>query len=360
MKLLIFSLVCAVSLLGFLLSHMLETQLVKKRVSSMQLNLRKRVLQSRDMQAGLRDRDPYWKRADGPERIKMCGRDEAFARTRFAVVSLLTVDAQHMYTESAMKLATSLRWWLPQQQMDLVMLLTEGFGVDGQVVEGVAFDRMTLDRAGWNVLCRVPKIVHPTVSDGNRFHEAALYSKLNAWGLTEYDAILYLDSDTLVVRSPLSLFTFHLPAMLFRGSTLGACRDRPAKFSESFNGGVLLIIPGKGPAGEDLSPAILQHSIGTVPHVVGFAEQGLLNAMWGQHGFYELPYVFNANLVSKYEEPALWLRNVDRLVIVHYTVAKGWQSLRFFQLNDMFTVWWCYKWSIDDYCRLWESVSIKP
>lgn len=311
-----------------------------------------RFTRERYRQSGLREVDTFWKRRRGPARIEMCKHDEVYARTRFAVVSILTLDTAHMYTESAVKLGVSLRWWFPREQMDLVMLLTEGFGVDGQI------EKMKLARAGWNVLCSVSRITHPGLapSSGNRLHEAGVYSKLNMWGLLQYEAILFLDSDTLVMRNPTSLFTVHLRGMIRGNFTLGAVRDRPAKESVHFNSGVLLLLPGKGPFGEQVTVNMLQKSIHRLPHDVQLIDQALLNVWWGPDTFYVLPFIFNANVVSKAVEPGLWQRNQDRIVILHFTVSKGWHSFRFIWQNDPISVWTCWWWSTDDLCRLWESV----
>jgi hypothetical protein len=266
------------------------------------------------------------------------------ATTKYAIVSLLSMDEQHFYTQSAIKLARSVRWWLSSEQVDLLMMAT---------VMPLDIDA-ALQRAGWKI-CLVPVLEHAhntTLTTYNRFFEAKLYSKLNMWALSEYEGILYLDSDTLVIRDPSQLFTHHLPKMQMAGKTLGAVRDRPEIISKYFNAGVLLLSQDA----KSLNPfGRLTRGISQVPHDESQAEQGLLNVIYGK-SYYHLPYIYNANLVSKMVEPDLWRRNENSISILHFTVSKGWASFRHFNpLNPIssFDCWW---WSTADLCQLWEQI----
>ena len=298
----------------------------------------------------------FWSRPSGPRMIEHCRiRDpkllqgDPVARTRFAIVSLLTVDAASLYTQSAVKLARSVRRWLNLDQVDLVMMVTDGFGFSAQRFDVLNYEMAELVRAGWSVLCHVPAIEHPSPTPGSRFHSAKLYSKLNVWGLTEYDALLYMDLDTLIIREPTRLFFVHYNAMLRAGLELGAVRDRPAGNAQNFNAGVLLVIPRR-PMHQMIA------SINTTVHEKSWAEQGLLNVLF-QDVFYELPYIYNANLVSKADEPELWRKYRHKISIVHYTVSKGWESLRHvWQIpypERSLACWW---WGTDDFCLLWDRL----
>ena len=109
----------------------------------------------------------------------------------------------------------------------------------------------------------------------------------------------------------------------------------------------------------------LVESIGSMPHKVEWAEQGLLNAIF-KDAFHEMPYIYNANLLSKMDEPDLWRRYRNHITIVHYTVAKGWMSFRHFELvstfvlhDEMSKAWKyfsCWKHDVDDFCQLWDRV----
>jgi hypothetical protein len=293
----------------------------------------------------------YWHRVNGTARLSYCLPDsvEAIARTRFAIVSLLSVDDGFMYTESALKLARSVRMWLKPAQMDMVLMVVHGFGFSMQVESGLKLDQMLLRQAGWTSICSVPSIQHPDQRVSSRFHDARLYSKLNLWGLVQYEALLYLDLDTLVVREPTRLFTVFVPRMQRLGLELAAVQDRPESLVAHFNAGVLLVSP-RTPVAEMI------HSIGTVDHEQLWAEQGLLNVRFHERWML-LPFIYNANVYSKMNEPELWTKHSRQITIVHYTVAKGWHSVRDLgRTVDVISSFMCWGYDVDDFCQLWDRL----
>jgi hypothetical protein len=310
-------------------------------------------------EVGLAD---FWRRPDGPAKLHQCkplsnGHSAVHATTRFAVVSMLTSDRSHFYTLSTIKLAKSLRWWFSPEEMDLVLLITDGFGISTEADSAFFSNVMELENAGWNIICKVPVIEHPNVVNTNRFHDIKVYSKLNIWALTEYDAILFLDSDTLVIRNPQNLFTVHYPAMKSAGMMLGAVRDRPDKLSHGFNAGVLLLIPTL--LNQSWTFSSMVERIVTVPYNVDWAEQGLLNVIF-KDSFYELHYIYNGNLVSKLQDTYLWSQFSSAISIVHYTVAKGWMSFRHLSLLSLdfksYEYFSCWYHDVDEFCQLWDGV----
>jgi hypothetical protein len=304
----------------------------------------------------------FWQRPGGPANLHQCKplsnkHSTIHATTRFAVVSMLTSDRYDFYKLSAIKLAKSLRWWFSPEEMDLVMLVTEGFGISTNIDSDLFFILMELQNAGWNIICKVPVIEHPNVVNTNRFHDFKVYSKLNIWALTEYDAILYLDTDTLVIRNPQNLFTVHYPAMKRAGMMLGAVRDRPERLSHSFNAGVLILIPTL--VNQSWTFPRIVESISSVPHNMDWAEQDMLNVIY-KDNFYELHFIYNGNLVAKLHDTYLWSQCSNAISIVHYTVAKGWMSLRhlsMLSLNyDSYKYFGCWYYDVDDFCGLWDSI----
>lgn len=289
----------------------------------------------------------YWKRQHGPARIHQC-KGFKNATTRFAAVSLLTLDDSDMYSTAAVKLATSLRWWFPAEKLDLVLMIADDFGVSSSPDFNARARRLEL--SGWNILCMVPVIQHPNPPVRNRFHDMRAYTRLNVWGLTEYDAVLSLDLDTLVIRDPSILFTHHMQEMRAANKTIAAVPDRPAAMSATFNAGVLFLIP---------SEAVL-HSLlaglATVPHDTNYAEQGYLNARFNASKVFKLQFIFNANVVSKRDEPDLWHKNRDSLTIIHFTVSKPWHSFRHMSLHYPPSL--CWELNTDDLCQLWDMVPV--
>ena len=269
--------------------------------------------------------------------IHQCINRPAMARARYAVVSLITKD-KYPLVESAVKLARSVRWWLDEDQMDLVMLLME---------PASSTSSLSLQRGGWTI-CEVPVIeCGPACStDDSHFVIAKLYTKLHVWAMAEYEAVLYLDTDTLVIRDPSNVFMYYLPSMMQHGYDLAAARDRPF-FMPGFNAGVMLVRPTLHKF------SVLVESIVTVTHTCGYAEQSLLNAVYGTK-YSELPFVYNANLVSVQREPGLWNDNWNRIVILHFTVSKGWNNLHrlWIMHRSSFDCWW---WGTTEICDLWEN-----
>ena len=96
-----------------------------------------------------------------------------------------------------------------------------------------------------------------------------LVSKLHIFNMTQYEGILFLDSDTIVLGSIYELFTNDLRFMKMQGKSLGWVRDQPA--IPTFNAGVMLVAPSQ-PLFENLVSSIARDSFDT-----SMAEQGFLN-----------------------------------------------------------------------------------
>lgn len=309
-------------------------------------------LKSRIAVTNLHRNRSFWQRGQSPKTLISHCQTAVYAKTKFAIVSLLTVDASHYYTQSAIKLAKSVRWWFPPEHMDLVMM---------SVISDV--DPVIL-RNGWKN-CRVPMIEYAkntNLSAYNRFFNAKLYSKLNAWAIAEaYEAVLFLDLDTLMIRDASPLFTHHIPAMQKAGHSLGAVLDSPASLRNNFNSGVMLLtVRSDNWNGNRSAPSafeILTASIAHIEYDENYADQGFLNAFYREKNFYKLPFIYNANVVSKLlETETVWLPNENTISILHYTVSKGWESFRHFILWPPYSSFICWYWNTDDLCWLWDQI----
>ena len=92
---------------------------------------------------------------------------------------------------------------------------------------------------GWQLLAVAP-IAAPHGDLSNHYTRAGVYTKLHVWNLTSYSAVLYLDLDTLPMRSVYPLFSQQLPAMQAAHQTVGMALDSLAPFdAHSFNAGFL-------------------------------------------------------------------------------------------------------------------------
>ena len=112
------------------------------------------------------------------KKASVCTCPHLQANSSVALVSALTKGPEmFLYIQSLEKLYRTTRQFT---SMDTVLLtwLTD----------------VTVE--GWTT-CSVPPIEGPLILQSNRLFQAHVYSKLRVWGLTQYDSVLYVDSDTL-------------------------------------------------------------------------------------------------------------------------------------------------------------------
>jgi hypothetical protein len=133
-----------------------------------------------------------------------------------------------------------------------------------------------LNSVGWGmVIVREipsPRAVIAGITPGHRF--VHMFTKLQIFNLTAYDAVLYLDADTLVRGSINDLFEYYVPQMLARDVRIGWSKDLGNVGLDHFgrnNAGVLLLRP---------SSAMLQNMTYSMNHIhfnAIMSEQGFLN-----------------------------------------------------------------------------------
>lgn len=282
------------------------------------------------------------------------------ARSRYAFVALLS-DHFEEYALGAAKLGASLRMY--RKDLDLILLELKTRPIPPHIVE----THLTAWRR-----CIVPPIDGPhhhhhgqvyddddTPTTTNRFLQAVIYSKLHAWRLVEYDALVLLDLDIMALHDPSDIFDFSLQQMRAEGKQIGAVRDRPvapcyplmmSQARSRFNAGVLLIVPNQ---------TMFTHlvaSINTVAHDAGSeAEQAFMNqALKGQ--IYELSVIYNMFSVMPICEPKTWNHHKREIRFMHYTVGKPWTySFQKYwkQPIDLLSCWF---WGVAEYCALWDLV----
>ena len=191
---------------------------------------------------------------------------------------------------------------------------------------------------------------------------AEVWTKLAVWTLTEFERLVVLDADMLVVRNMDELFDLDLgPA---RVAACHACRCNPNRIASYpaswtpagcaytylasaepgtavdvvdpyFNGGILVLRPDLATfdalvrelaAVEDLSRYV-------------FAEQDFLNEHF--HGrWVALPYVYNALKTLPFQHPELW--DAAAVKNIHFIIDKPWESeldpsSRYYELERQ---WW--------------------
>ena len=263
------------------------------------------------------------------------------------------------YAEAAAKLGSSLKQH--DEATDMVLLELQEAPIPPE------FDRQLRH---WK-RCVVPRINGPVhvPPDGNRFLQAFVYSKLNAWRLTEYAGILMLDLDIIAWRDPYDVFTVHLPLMKKEAMVVAAVRDRPLPnsrcrssaliggnifpFTANFNAGVLLLLPNAK------TFDMLRTSINTVEHnSLVDAEQALINTVFEGH-IYELPIVYNAFTILKVCESHTWAKYTTRkeeIKLLHFTASKPWHYHWHKYWRNPHKFFSCWFWSVEDICTLWQLI----
>jgi len=226
-----------------------------------------------------------------------------------------------------------------------------------------AASRQALESAG--CLLREVQPIHPDnqlqANYANaRFSE--VWTKLAIWGLSEFDRIVFLDADMLVLQNMDELFT--LPLATGTIAACHACRCNPNKIASYpkswtpencfysysqgvdhmehqdevdnyLNGGLLVLEPDAA-VFEDM-----RHQLATLDGLSRylFAEQDFLNDYFNQR-WQPLPYIYNALKTLPFQHPAMW--DMAEVKNIHYIIDKPWEKTlepgcRYYPLNKL---WW--------------------
>ncbi|CAK9885269.1 MAG: hypothetical protein XXXJIFNMEKO3_01665 [Candidatus Erwinia impunctatus] len=191
---------------------------------------------------------------------------------------------------------------------------------------------------------------------------AEVWSKLAVWQLTDYQRVVFLDADMLVINNMDELFDLALDEGQI--AACHACRCNPeriASYPESWqpdncfyswctgiehteqtdkvdnylNGGLLVLKPDQQ-VYDDMVAKL--HSYDDLKKFI-FAEQDFLNEYYHQR-WKPLPYIYNALKTLPFQHPDMWsLGDVKNL---HFIIDKPWEKKprpgeRFYGLHNL---WW--------------------
>ncbi len=194
---------------------------------------------------------------------------------------------------------------------------------------------------------------------------AEVWTKLAAWQLTEFERIVFLDADMLVVATMDELFELELaddqiaachacrcnpnriasypadwtPANCHYsygdGGSTTAAELAPAGLDRYLNGGFLVLRPDLGVYRQLGAELAAVDDLARYP----FAEQDFLNEHYAGR-WVDVSYVYNALKTLPTQHPQLW--QADAVKNVHYIIDKPWQAEpdpegRYFELE---TMWW--------------------
>jgi alpha-N-acetylglucosamine transferase len=192
-------------------------------------------------------------------------------------------------------------------------------------VRPVTRDRLTAQ--GWTVreIAPIPNPDPATQQMLPRF--GAAYTKLRAWQLTDFDKVVLLDADTIVMKNVDDLF---------ERPELAAGPD--FFMPDRFNSGVMVLDPSEG-----TFERMIQE-LGRAPSYDG-GDQGFLNQFFG--GWYakpvehRLPVGYNmAHFIYQFmhSHASAWKNLQHEIKIVHYLVQKPWSARS--TLSGASEVWW--------------------
>ena len=185
--------------------------------------------------------------------------------------------------------------------------------------------RERLTSQGWQ-LREIDNVSGPTNQEAIYERFAHSFSKLCAFNLVDFDKIVFLDADTVVLSRIEELF------------------DRPAIAAapdffmpDCFNSGVMVIQPSHALYTD------LVAEVGKQPTYDG-GDQGLLNShwpdWWAMSVEHRLPAGYNMHhFVYQFMISHSGLRRsfIDKIKIIHYTLQKPWQQ---FTVTGGSQVWW--------------------
>jgi len=161
--------------------------------------------------------------------------------------------------------------------------------------------------AGWSIL-PVKPIYAPAPPAFQRWKE--MFTKLLMWNYTEYDKIVYLDSDTLVLQNFDEIF--YSPAEF---SAVGDIDFETKSFLTTFNAGVFVLSPNQDSFNKIMNDIHLTNRYNSLQ-----AEQSFLN-WWYEYKWLHLPYKYNANLQAYLHRRSEWDK-FGVIKIIHYTYPK--------------------------------------
>jgi hypothetical protein len=183
-----------------------------------------------------------------------------------------------------------------------------------------------LQEVGWK-RCVVDRI--PPFNEAKTFPRFRdQFTKLHIWGMTMYKTILYLDSDTLAVKSIDGLLRSDLG-----DRDIGVARDiRGGKWCDTFNMGVFLINPDE----HEYQRLLQLQSSNSVKYEINMAEQGWINVVY-KDKWYNIGFTNNANLAVYSQDHLMWTKNSDDIRVIHYTMNKPWECHR--PYNSVCSLW---------------------
>ena len=160
------------------------------------------------------------------------------------------------------------------------------------------------------------------------------FTKLHVWGLVEYERVVYIDADALVLDSVDELFERPL------GDAPGAFAAAPDVFPpDRFNAGVLALRPDAAVFAELCAAAV------ETPSYDG-GDTGFLNAHYpgwfAMPAANRLPFGYNAQRTLHWmtfaKQPGYWNAVKDKKILHFSSSPKPWQDAK--RKGELEALWW--------------------
>ncbi|EME31801.1 alpha-1,4-N-acetylglucosaminyltransferase EXTL3 isoform 2 [Galdieria sulphuraria] len=218
------------------------------------------------------------------------------ATGRYAYATLLCDDVMLPAT----------RAWLQSLKMTntsfpIVVLVLPQLSLEG---------REELEKLG-SIVLDVTPLEYPFTLTKSRLRDnkPCRYSKLHLWNLLNYDKVVYMDSDMLVMQNIDNLFV--------EFDELSACADL---YPDTFNSGIMVIQPNE---------TTFRNMKAVYKNVSSYnvGDQGFLNWFfgneWSQRKDRHIPLKYNVLL--KYRDTIMWGHVKDDIKVLHFTgETKPW------------------------------------
>lgn len=215
------------------------------------------------------------------------------------------LHSAHVYVCGAIAAAQSIR--MSGSTRDLVILVDETISL---------YHRSGLEAAGWNVRTiqriRNPKAEKDAYNEWN-------YSKFRLWQLTDYDKIIFIDADLLILRN--IDFLFGMPEISATGNN-----------GTMFNSGVMVIEPS------NCTFQLLMDHINEFESYNG-GDQGYLNEVFTwwhripRHMNFLKHFWFGDEEEVKRKKTQLFGADPPILYVLHYLGLKPWLCFRDYDCN---------------------------
>lgn len=187
-----------------------------------------------------------------------------------------------------------------------------------------------------------------------------VWTKLRAWQLTDYQRVVFLDADMLVLQNMDELFTLDLGDNLMAACHACRCNPNqiasypadwqpeqchytwqargeaaPASLDYYLNGGFLVLTPDRDVYDAMMARLAAKEDIAEWV----FAEQDFLNEVF-RNRWLPLHYGYNALKTLPKQHPQMW--DLSRVKNIHYIIDKPWDKYpepgdKYYDLHKM---WW--------------------